>query len=217
MPAMLSVPTRAPSGDHPSPKGLVLRAHTGETLDLDVDRWHAAATAEEHQLLAGLDGPVVDLGCGPGRIVVALASRGVAALGVDSSPVAVALARRRGAPVLQRDVFQPLPHEGRWKTALLFDGTVGIGGDPVRLLSRCRELLAPQGRIVAEVAPPGAGWRRLLTWFERDGRRDSPSFAWAVVGADAVGQVAGAAELDVAHVTCTDSGRWFATLEAPVP
>ena len=36
----------------------------------------------------------------------------------------------RGATVLQRDIFGPLPGEGRWGTALLFDGNVGIGGDP---------------------------------------------------------------------------------------
>ena len=69
----------------------------------------------------------------------------------------VALARRRGAAVLEADVFGPLPGEGRWATCLLFDGTIGIGGDPTRLLARCRELTGPGGRVLAEVEPPGTG------------------------------------------------------------
>lgn len=149
---------------------------------------------------------MIDLGCGPGRLVASLASRRVPVLGVDSSPSAIALARMRGAMVLQRDLFGPLPGEGRWATALLFDGNVGIGGDPTRLLTRCRQLTAGGGQVVAEVQPPGTGWRRLTAWFERDGER-SQSFAWAVVGADAISEVAGPAGLEVAALGATPSGR----------
>lgn len=190
---------------------VVLRADTGETLDLDLGRWHDPATDEEADLLDTLEGPVIDLGCGPGRLVVRLASQGVPALGVDSSPSAIALARMRGATVLQRDIFGPLPGEGRWGTALLFDGNVGIGGDPARLLQRCRQLIGAEGEVVAEVQPPGTGWRRLTAWFERGGRR-SESFAWAVVDADAIAGLAARAGLEVASLAATPSGRWFARL-----
>ncbi|MFN2506498.1 MAG: methyltransferase domain-containing protein [Acidimicrobiales bacterium] len=192
---------------------LVMRAHTGEALAFDHARWHAAADGEERALLAPVRGPVIDLGCGPGRIVDTLARRGVPALGVDSSPSAVALARSRGTTVLERDVFGPLPGEGRWATALLFDGTIGIGGDPARLLSRCRELMSSRGRVVVEVERPGSGWRTVTAWFERDGRR-SPSFDWAVVGADAMTLLAQPAGLEVDDLTETPSGRWFAHLQA---
>ena len=190
---------------------VVLRAHTGETLELDLGRWHDPATDEEADLLDTVDGPVIDLGCGPGRLVVRLASQRVPALGVDSSPSAIALARMRGATVLQRDIFGPLPGEGRWGTALLFDGNVGIGGDPARLLRRCRQLTGGRGEVVAEVQPPVRGWRRLTVWFERDGRR-SESFAGAVVGADAIAGLARKAGLRVAALAPTPSGRWFARL-----
>lgn len=192
---------------------VVLRAHTGEALELDLGRWHDPATDEEADLLDTVDGPVIDLGCGPGRLVVRLASRRVPALGVDSSPSAIALARMRGATVLQRDIFGPLPGEGRWGTALLFDGNVGIGGDPARLLRRCRQLTGDGGEVVAEVQAPGTGWRRLTAWFERDGRR-SESFAWAVVGADAIAGLARKAGFEVAALAPTPSGRWFARLQA---
>ncbi len=190
---------------------VVFRTDEGEALDMDLGRWHDPATDEEQELLAGVDGPVIDLGCGPGRLVVSLASQRVPALGVDSSPSAIALARMRGATVLQRDLFGPLPGEGRWGTALLFDGNVGIGGNPTRLLRRCRQLIARTGDVLAEVQPPGTTWRRLTAWFERDGQR-SESFAWAVVGADAIAGLARPAGLSVAALGPTPSGRWFARL-----
>lgn len=211
-------PHSGPTPTHPSfsrhtAGSVVLRAHTGESLRLDLSRWHDPATAEEQEVLALVDGPVIDLGCGPGRLVVSLASRRIPALGIDSSPSAVALARRRGATVLQRDLFGPLPGEGRWATALLFDGNVGIGGDPARLLTRCRHLTGGRGRVVAEVDPPGVGWRRLTAWFEREELR-SRAFQWAVVGADAIAGLAGPAGLAVESLRQTPSGRWFAHLRA---
>jgi len=190
---------------------VMLRAHNGEVVTLDTLRWHTPATAGERALLGAVAGPVIDLGCGPGRLVADLADRGVTALGIDVSPTAVALARRRGARVIEQSLFEPLPWEGRWATALVFDGNVGIGGDPVRLLTRCREVIAADGQILVEVEPPGARWHRLTAWFERDGQRSDP-FAWAVVGADAIEEMATAAGLRLTAMTELATGRWFAHL-----
>lgn len=208
-----------PSPLHPSqPRvmqhSLVLRGDSGDTLSLDASRWHARATPEERALLADVEGPVIDLGCGPGRVLVELARRGVCALGVDCSGPAVALARRSGAAVVRRDVFRRLPGEGRWATALLFDGTVAIGGDPVRLLTRCRELLVRQGRLIAEVEPPGTGWRPFTAWLERDGRPLGAAFPWGRLGADAVTELAAAGGFVVGELTELPSGRWFAHMTA---
>lgn len=212
-----SHPATRPLPSHPARGGpspaFVLRTQTGEVLPLDPARWHAPASAEEIALLARVEGPAIDLGCGPGRIVAGLQARGVPALGVDSSPAAVAAARRRGATVLQRDVFAPLPGEGTWATALLFDGTLGIGGDPVRLLRRCRALTGDHGRVIAEVEPPGVGWRPVRAWFEHHGGR-GPAFDWAIVGGDGITEVAAPAGFHVSGLETTPSGRWFAFLEA---
>ena len=53
-------------------------------------------------------------------------------------------------------MFGDVPCAGRWRTALLLDGNVGIGGAPVALLRRTRELLAPGGAALVELDPPGA-------------------------------------------------------------
>ncbi len=162
-------------------------------------------------MLEGVAGPVLDVGCGPGRVLDALARRGVMALGVDPAPAAVAIARQKGCAVLQRSVFDRLPGTGRWETILLLDGNVGIGGNPCRLLERCAALLRPGGALVAEVEGPGTGWRSCRARIERE-RETGRWFPWAVVGCDAVDGLASAAGLAVSEVRRLE-GRWVAWLE----
>src|ERR1700676_4536689 len=102
----------------------VLRSESGERLPLAPGRWHGPPTPGERVLVENVAPPVLDVGCGPGRMVAALGGRGIPALGVDPAPAAVALTRRRGAPALQRSVFDRLPGEGRWGTVLLLDGNI---------------------------------------------------------------------------------------------
>jgi SAM-dependent methyltransferase len=132
--------------------GVQLRTTTGSSLDLPVDRWFAAAGELEREVLVSVQGPVLDVGCGPGRHLVALHEREVFALGVDISPPLLDAARVRGVNVLERSVFGRIPGAGRWATALLFDGNIGIGGEPAALLIRLSSLLRPGGRIIAELA-----------------------------------------------------------------
>ncbi|EWM14177.1 methyltransferase type 12 [Kutzneria sp. 744] len=104
-----------------------LECANGERVMLPVTRWQELDSSDE-LLLAACLGPTLDVGCGPGRLVEALTRRGVIALGVDVSPVAVDLTQARGAPALCRDVFDRIPGEGRWRHVLLADGNIGIGG-----------------------------------------------------------------------------------------
>ncbi|MEE1744948.1 methyltransferase domain-containing protein [Streptomyces sp. JV184] len=132
---------------------LFLRRTDGWLLPLDVERWCAGADAADLSALRRCEGPVLDIGCGPGRLVAALAARGHRVLGIDVSEAAVARTLRLGGSALHRSVFEPLPGEGRWGTVLLIDGNIGIGGDPRRLLHRTAALVAPGGLLIAETAP----------------------------------------------------------------
>ena len=190
---------------------LVMRDEEGRALPLEPSRWHGPTTPEEHRLLERIGGPVLDVGCGPGRVLDALARQGVMALGVDPAPAAGALARRKGCAVLQRSVFDPLPGTGRWETILLLDGNVGIGGDPRRLLERCAALLRPGGTVIAEVEAPGTGWRSCRARLERE-REAGRWFPWAVVGCDAIGAIAAAAGLAALDVRRLE-GRWIVWLQ----
>ncbi|MFG2961456.1 class I SAM-dependent methyltransferase [Streptomyces sp. NPDC048291] len=171
-----------------------------EGLPLDVERFCAAPDAADRGVLHRCSGPVLDVGCGPGRLVTALARLGIPALGVDVSPAAVVRTRRHGGSALRRSVFDRLPGEGHWGTVLLMDGNVGIGGDPVALLARLRDLLRPGGCLLAEADPQDVDERLVVRVEDGDGRHGRP-FPWARVGTTAL---LGAA--DVAGWIPT--GRW---------
>ena len=192
---------------------VVLRSREGEVRPLALDDWYGEATPVEVDVLRRLHGPVLDLGCGPGRLVVALAELGTPALGVDASPSVVHAASSAGAPVLQRSVFDRLPGEGRWGSVLLFDGNVGIGGDPVDLLSRVGGLLGDRGRAVVEVEPPGADTVLGEARLERPGE-ESDWFPWAWVGADGLDPLAREAGLHRLE-WWVFGPRWFAVLGRP--
>jgi SAM-dependent methyltransferase len=188
-----------------------LELANGERIMLPIERWRAAPQGGDELLLEHCAGPTLDVGCGPGRLTVGLVERGVVALGVDVSAVAVRLTRARGAPAIRRDVFGRMPGEGRWQHALLADGNVGIGGNPVRLLRRVGELLRRSGSALVEIEPPGAGLRQDQV---RVSGSESGWFAWAWLGADAIERTARHAGLDTRWVR-TSGDRWFAELVRP--
>jgi SAM-dependent methyltransferase len=179
----------------------------GERITLQTSRWQATPEPSDEMMLAHCTGPTLDIGCGPGRLAGALSSRGIPVLGIDISPVAVQLTVRRGAVAVQRDVFEPIPGEGRWSTVLLADGNVGIGGDPIRLLRRVRQIVAPTGKVLVEVEPPGAGVRHRPVRLNGTG----DWFPWAWLGADAVHATAAAASFQIRWLAGSGQ-RWFTEL-----
>ncbi|MFJ5552195.1 class I SAM-dependent methyltransferase [Streptomyces sp. NPDC093225] len=189
---------------------LFLRRADGWLLPLEVERWCADADGADGSVLARCRGAVLDIGCGPGRLVAALAERGHRALGVDVSPAAVHRTVRRGGTALCRSVFDPLPGERRWDTALLVDGNIGIGGDPVALLRRTARLLAPGGRLVVETAGVEVDERCEVRLDDGRGGLGTP-FPWARVGPAALRRHAGRAGWAVTGAW-TAAGRCFAEL-----
>jgi SAM-dependent methyltransferase len=143
---------------------------------------------------SGRPATVLDVGCGPGRLTAAVTNAGARAIGIDISGAAVALTRARGMTALRADVFGAVLRPGGWDRVLLADGNLGIGGDPVTLLRRAAQLVAPGGRVIADVEPTGR-IRRAQAWIEatRPGpagpERIGGSLPWAWIGVDAVAEL----------------------------
>lgn len=177
---------------------------------LPVHAWTRPVTDSDRAVLAHCLGATIDVGCGPGRMSAHLHQNGQAVLGVDIVHEAVAQTRDRGVPAVRRNVFDPLPGEGRWDTALLADGNIGIGGAPADLLRRCAQLVDRSGRIVVDLAAPGTGLTVHSALLVSGGRR-TKAFPWARVGADAIDDLAASVGLEV-HEVVEHDGRWFAVL-----
>ena len=187
------------------------RFSDGTAIPLRVDRYLGPADATDKRLLTDVRGPVLDVGCGPGRHLHALAARGIFALGVDLSPVAVDLARGGGARAIVASIFDELPGSGTWRSALLLDGNIGIGGAPARLLARIGSLLTDDGEVLVELVPPDTATATMRARIETP-QRVSSWFPWARVSAAGVGPVASASGFAVSG-TWSLGDRWFARLE----
>lgn len=189
--------------------------HTdGSVTPLRVDDWLQVRPGDM-SLVDRCQGATLDVGSGPGRLTVALAERGIPALGIDVTPYAVEITRTAGALALLRDVFGQVPGTGRWMTVLLADGNIGIGGDPAALLRRVAELLTPLGQAVIELQPPGSGLRREKIRL-RHGDQVSPWFSWAYVGADQIADLAADAGMALGEIW-NAHGRWFGSIRAVPP
>jgi SAM-dependent methyltransferase len=194
--------------------GLHAVGEDGSRRRLPIARWLGTPDEAEQLVLARAVGPVLDIGCGVGRHVVALGRRGVRATGIEVSPVAAAIARERGGEVIVGSIFER-PTTSDWQTALLLDGNIGIGGDAARLLRRTGELLAPGGRVLVELEHPAAApsARRVRLEGERAISRWMP---WHFVAAEEIDGFAAAAEM-VVHERWQAGDRWFAQLRREAP
>ncbi|WP_257426890.1 class I SAM-dependent methyltransferase [Nocardioides carbamazepini] len=187
-----------------------VRTVDGTPVPLPVEDWRRRADLVDRLFLRHCAGATIDVGCGPGRLTEELALAGRPVLGIDVVHEAVAQTRRRGGSALHRDVFDRVPGEGRWDTVLLADGNIGIGGDPLALLTRMRALVRGGGRIVAEVEPPGRPTGSADVQLACP-CASTTYFPWGRVGVDGLAALANRANLTVRAVDRYD-GRWCAVL-----
>jgi SAM-dependent methyltransferase len=114
---------------------------------------------------------VLEIGCGPGVAIGALAARATAGhvVGVDRSDLMIRQARRRNARAAREgrvrliaSAVEDLPAHGTPPFDVPFDAvlainTVGFWTDPVSRLAELRAHLAPGGRIALVSQPRGPG------------------------------------------------------------
>jgi SAM-dependent methyltransferase len=134
-------------------------------------RWPKA----ERQALRLARGRVLDVGCGAGRVGLELQNRGHEVVGIDLSPLAVEVARRRGVrDVRELPVTRVTRELGVFDTIVMFGNNFGLMGSHRRapwLLRRFRSLTNKGARILAEsVNPYGTDKPEHLAFHERNRR-----------------------------------------------
>ena len=145
------------------------------TWVISLGRWRAwQLTAVSH-----VQGPrILELGCGPGHLVAAIAATGSACCALDNSIGMLKQARKNTAREdttvsLVRGLAQELPFtSGSFDTAILcFSGLAWLP----QVLAECRRILSPSGLllVVDEVSPArgsvrAAFVRRALSLFDCD-------------------------------------------------
>ncbi|MGP3685799.1 SAM-dependent methyltransferase [Streptomyces sp. IBSNAI002] len=143
----------------------------------------------------------------------ALTKRRHRVLGIDISLPAVNATNERGGRALCRSVFDPIPAEGLWGTALLLDGNIGIGGDPVKLLRRITDLVRQDGLLLVETSGEDIDRRHLARLHDGHGMRHG-FFPWATVGSAALTRHASAAGWLSSEQWRTAGGRHFVALRS---
>ena len=115
---------------------------------------------DERRAMRFVRGRVLDVGCGGGRACLHLQARGLAVVGIDASPGAVACSRQLGvrdARLLPVDAVDP--SHGSFDTIVFLGQNFGMLGSRPRarsILRRLARVTTPRGRIVAETFDPHA-------------------------------------------------------------
>ncbi|WP_307248950.1 class I SAM-dependent methyltransferase [Catenuloplanes indicus] len=118
------------------------------------DEWQP----HDHRALAQVRGRVLDIGTGGGRIALALQESGVDVTGLDVSPGAIAVCRRRGVRDTVLATVDEHARDGRrYDTFLLLGNNLGLIEGRHRapgFLAALAEMAAPGARLIAHGTDP---------------------------------------------------------------
>ena len=106
-------------------------------------------------------GRVLDIGCGAGRITLALQDRGLSVLAIDESATAIDVTKRRGAREAKAMRWQDItPDLGAFDTIVLARNNFGLLGDKSAIAPALRELTrlaAPGAVLISDSVAPSRG------------------------------------------------------------
>lgn len=129
---------------------------------------------QERRAMRFVRGRVLDVGCGAGRVSLHLQERGLDVVGIDVSPLAVQVARHRGAVDARVGTIDTgVEDDEQFDTILLLGNNLGVlGGERhgQRLLRKLVRLSSAKGRILAGSYDPYEGASELARRYQARNR-----------------------------------------------
>lgn len=132
--------------------------------------WRRRAYRSDRYFLQDMPpGKVLDVGCGSGGFLAAMARSGWAAYGVDFDEAAVAAAQQRPGLVVTSGALLDQSYPDDQFDAVVLSNVIEHVPDPLEVAAECRRILRPGGRLVM-ITPNtdalghrhfGADWRGL--------------------------------------------------------
>jgi SAM-dependent methyltransferase len=130
--------------------------------------------AQERRAMRFVRGRVLDFGCGAGRVGLHLQSRGHEVVGIDVSPLAVDVARKRGLPDARLGTLDSALEAGeRFDTILLLGNNLGLlGGEHQgrRMLRKLSRHAADKARMLVGSYDPYEGASELALGYQARNR-----------------------------------------------
>ncbi len=160
-----------------SPEQITIAEYQSTADSFRVGTWDHDVSQNRQALIAALPrhpGKILDLGCGPGRDLVAFSQEGHTAIGLDATPAFVAMAEQAsGCEVWQQSFLSlnlPLQtFDGIFANASLLHVP---SSDMVRVLRDLHQALVPKGAIALSMVrgtgeglvPRSTGYRFVSAW-----------------------------------------------------
>jgi 2-polyprenyl-3-methyl-5-hydroxy-6-metoxy-1,4-benzoquinol methylase len=109
---------------------------------------------QEQEAMQFVQGRVLDVGCGAGRVCLYLQGQGFEVLGIDNSPLALEVCRARGVKNLSlTPLKQVSSHLGTFDTIVMLGNNFGLFESyqgAKRMLKRFHRLTTPAAHIIAQ-------------------------------------------------------------------
>lgn len=129
-------------------------AHPAAGYFAPYEAWSPA----EQESMSYVRGRVLDIGCGAGRHVLHLQEKGFDVVGIDLSPLAVEVCRRRGVRDARvMSITEIGPGLGQFGAILMMGANFGLFANPRRaklLLRRFHRMTSPEARVVTQARDP---------------------------------------------------------------
>jgi SAM-dependent methyltransferase len=137
---------------------LIERSDGYIALSAGAETYFATPSNEQRQVVQHAVGRVLDVGCGAARFALYLQERGREVVGIDVSPLAIEVCRRRGLrdarPMSVEEVGASL---GMFDTILMLGNNLALLGSAAgakRILKRLHNVVVPGGRIIGDILDP---------------------------------------------------------------